>query len=93
MVLSVDIVKRHSKASESFSEEKLHASIVAACMSVRTPVGQAESIAKAVTNSVVMWLENRPEVTSYDVRKVAAKHLRSHHPDASYMYEQYKVII
>lgn len=94
MGLAVDIVKQNrARSSEQFSEEKLHASIVAACLSVRTPVGQAEAIAHAVSSSVIAWLENKPEVTSQDLRLIAAKHLHSHHPDAAYMYQQYKITI
>jgi transcriptional regulator NrdR family protein len=92
MSLAVDIVKRHGqRESESFSKEKLHASIVAACLSVRTPIGQAESIAHAVTGVVTDWLENKQEVTSHDLRRIAAGHLRAHHPDAAYLYEQHKI--
>ncbi len=94
MSLAIDIIKQNgNRPSESFSKEKLHASILAACLSVRTPVGQAESIAHAVSNSVVSWLETKPEVTSHDVRRVAAKHLRTHQPDAAYIYEQHRLTI
>ncbi len=94
MGLAVDIVKRSGKRdSEQFSTEKLHASILAACLSVRTPVGQAEVIARAVSQSVVAWLESKTEVTSQDVRRIAAKHLLVHHPDAAYMYEQHRITI
>lgn len=94
MGLAVDIVKHNRlKGHEQFSRDKLHASIVAACLSVRTPVGQAESIAHAVSNSVVDWLENKPEVTSQDLREVASKHLESHHPEAAYIYRQYRITI
>ena len=94
MGLAIDIVKRNGqRPSENFSKEKLHASILAACLSVRTPVGQAESIAHAVSESVISWLETKPEVTSHDVRRIAAKHLRTHHPDAAYIYEQHRLTI
>ena len=94
MGLAVDVVKQSkARGNEQFSKEKLHASIVAACLSVRTPVGQAEAIAHAVSDSVVAWLENKPEVTSQDLRLVTAKHLHSHHPDAAYMYQQYRITI
>lgn len=93
MGLSVDIVKSNSRGGEKFSRDKLHASVVSACLSVRTPVGQAEAIAHAVTDAVMTWLENKPEVTSQDIRSATANHLRSHHPDAAYMYEQHRSII
>jgi len=94
MGLAVDIVKRGGeRASESFMQEKLHASIVAACLSVRTPIGQAESIARSVTETVMSWLADKPEVTSYDLRRVAAGHLHTHHPDAAYLYQQHKIMM
>ncbi|HEU4830834.1 MAG TPA: ATP cone domain-containing protein [Candidatus Saccharimonadales bacterium] len=91
MSLSVDIVKRGGKRqTEHFVREKLHASIVAACLSVRTPEGQAEATAHAVCDAVIAWLRQRPEVTSHDLRVVAARHLKSHHPEAAYIYEQHR---
>lgn len=89
---SIDIVKHGGqRESERFLRDKLHASVVSACLSVRTPTGQAEAIAHAVCDSVMSWLEAKPEVTSHDLRLVTAKHLKTHHPDAAYMYEQYQV--
>jgi transcriptional regulator NrdR family protein len=94
MLVSADIVKREGKRpTEAFERQKLHASIVAACLSVRTPEGQAEAVAKAVTQSVITWLEQRPEVTSQDIRIVAARQLKSHHPEAAYLYEQHRIVI
>lgn len=94
MNLAVDIIKHGGeRQSERFMREKLHASIVAACLSVRTPTGQAESIAHAVCDSVIAWLEQHPEVTSQDIRLVATKHLRIHHPEAAYLYEQHSITI
>ncbi len=94
MSLTSYIIKQNgARRSEQFSREKLHASIVAACLSVRTPIGQAEVIAQAVAESVIAWLENKPEVTSHDIRLTAAKHLQAHHPDAAYMYQQYRITI
>jgi len=94
MDLAVDIIKRGGKRqSERFRREKLHASIVAACLSVRTPEGQAEPIANAVCESVIAWLQQHPEVTSNDIRLVATKQLRIHHPEAAYLYEQHRITI
>ncbi|MBC7943474.1 hypothetical protein H7X68_03185 [Candidatus Saccharibacteria bacterium] len=94
MGLAIDIIKRNGqRPSENFSREKLHASIVAACLSVRTPVGQSEAIAHAVSDSVTSWLQTKPEVTSHDLRRIAAKHLHTHHPDAAYIYQQHRITI
>lgn len=90
----IDIVKRGGqRPSESFAREKLYNSVLAACLSVRTAPGQAESIARTVTDNVIEWLEERPEVTSHDLRRVAARHLKTHHPDAAYLYEQHRITL
>jgi len=60
---------------------------------VRTPDGQAEAIADAVCDSVLAWLKTRPEVTSNDIRIIATKHLKNHHPEAAYLYEQHRITI
>jgi len=94
MNLAVDIIKHGGKRqSERFMREKLHTSIVAACLSVRTPEGQANGIAHAVCDAVITWLQQRPEVTSHDIRLVATRHLKSHHPEAAYLYEQHLITI
>jgi len=94
MNLAVDIIKRGGqRQTERFMRDKLHKSIVSACLSVRTPEGQAEIIAHAVCDSVIIWLQQRPEVTSHDIRIVAARHLKSHHPEAAYLYEQHRITI
>lgn len=90
----VDIVKHGGKRlSEEYSPKKLHASIMAACYSVRTPEGQAKSVADAVCKAVDEWLQHRPEVTSHDIRIVATKHLQNHHPEAAYVYEQHRITL
>jgi len=94
MDLPVDIIKHGGqRQSERFMREKLHASIVAACLSARTPKGQAEDIANVVCVAVTDWLQLHPEVTSQDIRLVATKHLKIHHPDAAYLYEQNRITI
>lgn len=88
--MSVDIIKKGGKRpSEQFQPDKLKASLVAACLSVQTPRGQAETAADQVVHAVNVWLNKKVEVTSEDVRRVAAHHLKIHHPDAAYMYETY----
>ncbi len=78
---------------EPFNDEKLHKSIVSACLSSGAPTGYAESIARRVVEEVKQWLEDRPEVTSADIRRITAKHLRTYHPDASYLYEHHRSIV
>lgn len=88
------VVKRRGrKMTESFDSEKLRKSVAAAALSARAPAGQADNIAKAVTNYVLEWLETKDEVTSNDIRVVASRHLRSHHPDAAYLYEHHRATL
>ena len=93
----VHVLKRKTKKRpselEPFDREKLHKSIVIACIGSGAPAGQAEAIAKKVTNEVLVWLEKRPEVTSADLRRIAAQRLTVHHPDASYLYENHRSIL
>jgi len=94
MGLAIDVVKRSGRRpSERFDHEKLLRSVHAACLSVRTPEGEAESTAKNVTYAVILWLENKPVVTSHDLRRLASAHLERYHPDAAYIYQHHRIII
>ena len=91
---SIDIIKRGGRRpTESFDQTKLHNSVVAALHSAGTPTGQADQVARSVTQEVLGWLESHPEVTSHDIRRVAGKHLSRHHPDAGYLYEQHRITL
>lgn len=88
------VVKHGGKrTSEGFDPKKLHASIMAACLSVHTPEGQAESLAKRIIDEVNEWLENKPEVTSNDIRRIASSRLKKYHHQAAYLYEQHRLIM
>lgn len=89
--LAVDIIKRGGKRpTEAFTYEKLRQSLISACLSVRSPRGQAEQTADKVCDAVMVWLEKRPEVTSADIRRIATQNLKTYHPDAAYIYESYR---
>ncbi len=90
----IDVVKRSGKRpSEPFNRDKLHASVRAACLSVRSPEGEADTTAHKVADAVIIWLETKPEVTSNDLRRITTHHLKVFHPDAAYLYEQHRSII
>lgn len=94
MTTPADIIKRDGKRpTEQFNREKLHHSIRAACLSVRSPEGEAETIAKNVSDGVISWLETKPEVTSSDLRRKATDILTSFHPEAAYLYKHHRLII
>ncbi len=92
--MSANIIKRRgARNSEQFEPAKLHASVLAACLSVRSPEGEAETTARNVVKAVINWLELKAEVTSNDLRRVAGYHLQKYHPEAAYLYEQHTSII
>lgn len=89
-----DIIKRGgARPSEQFQRDKLHASVLAACLSVRSPEGEAEMTATNVCDAVIAWLEARPEVTSADLRRKATVTLETFHPEAAYLYKHHRLVI
>ncbi len=94
MTSYVTIIKRGGqRPSENFDRNKLHTSILAACLSVRSPEGEAELTAKNVCDAVATWLTTKPEVTSDDLRRKATETLFVHHPEAAYLYKHHRLVI
>lgn len=92
--LPIDVVKRGGlRPSEPFDAAKLHHSIRAACLSVRSPEGEAELTAHHVCQVVSRWCDTKPEVTSHDLRRKAADALHRLHPEAAYLYKQHRLVI
>jgi transcriptional regulator NrdR family protein len=92
--MKTEVIKRAGKRqTESFRKEKLHASIIAACLSVRSPEGEAETIAHEVCQKVIQWLEKKPEVTSEDLRRKASDALSVLHPEAAYLYKHHQIVL
>ena len=88
------VVKRGGKRPpENFDPAKLRASVCAACLSVRSPEGHAIDTAKKVCDQVAKWCNDKPEVTSADLRRQAADNLQKYQPEAAYLYKHHKVII
>lgn len=79
--------------SEIFDPLKLHGSLMAACLAVRSLEGEAHMTAQKITERVIDWLDNKTEVTTDDVRRIAASSLQTYQPEAAYMYETYKDIL
>lgn len=79
--------------SEIFDPLKLHGSLMAACLAVRALEGEAHMVAQKITEKVINWLETKTEVTSEDVRRVAALNLQMYQPEAAYIYETYKTML
>lgn len=90
----ISIVKNGKKPrSELFDPLKLHKSIVAACLAVREFEGAADVTAERVCKAVLDWLMTKDEVTSADLRRVAAGQLAVYQPEAAYIYEHHRMII
>lgn len=91
---TIHIIKRDGqRPSERFIRDKLHSSIRAACLSVRSPEGEAEMTATKVCDAVITWLSSKPEVTSSDLRRKAVQTLEIHHPEAAYLYKHHRLVI
>lgn len=91
---ATDVVKRNGRREgEAYNRQKLHSSITAACLSVRTPEGHAESIAGIACDGIERWLEDKFEVTSTDIRRKAAELLEPYHPEAAYLYKNHSSIM
>ena len=91
---AIDVVKRSGRRpNEAFDRDKLLRSILAACLSVRSPEGEAETTASNVVAAVIIWCEAKPAVTSHDIRRLASQHLERYHPEAAYIYQHHRIII
>jgi transcriptional regulator NrdR family protein len=90
----IDIVKRQGRRhSERFNRSKLYASVYAACLSVQAPEGEARRLADTICDVVAEWCNTKPEVTSSDLRRVAASRLEAFHPEAAYLYKHHKLVL
>lgn len=85
--------KKNIHESERFDALKLHRSVTAACLAVRAYEGEAHMTAQRVCEKVIEWLETKTEVTSDDVRRVAASYLSGYKPEAAYVYQNYGAMV
>jgi transcriptional regulator NrdR family protein len=90
--MKTHIVKRTPNYTEPYDERKLYASVYAACLSVRTPVGEAELTAARVCAEMQPWVNTKTEVTSADIRRKTTTCLQVYNPDAAYMYGRHRII-
>ena len=85
------IVKRHGH-TEPYDERKIYASVFASCQAVREPAGSAELVSEKVVSDVNNWIAKKHEVTSNDIRRQAAKHLKAYNSDAAYIFMHHRII-
>ena len=94
MVARADVIKRGGeRQTEQFDHDKLHASVRAACLSVRSPEGVAETVAQHVAQHVADWCHQKAAVTSEDIRRIAAQTLEIFHPEAAYLYQNHQCVV
>ncbi len=88
------VIKRTGKrGSELYNADKLRASIEAACSSVNLPSGVANDTASHVVKAVELWLRDKPEVTSADIRRIATQALTIVSPEAGYLYKHHHTMV
>jgi len=80
------VIKKGGRDPEPYNEGKLHASIHAACLAVRTPEGAAGVTAKTVCQHMLAWLNTKQEITTTDLLTKAGAYLSAHNPDAAVLY-------
>lgn len=91
---AVEVVKRGGRrGTEEFNHAKLHHSVRAACLSVRSPEGEAETVAQRVGKCVSDWVSDRSAVTSADIRRVASNALATFEPEAAYLYQNHNLVV
>lgn len=91
---STEVIKRGGdRPTELFDHNKLHASVRAACLSVRSPEGVAETVAQHVVSDVATWCHEKAAVTSEDIRRIAAEALAIFHPEAAYLYQNHQLVV
>lgn len=83
------VIVKKDRRLEDYTRHKLGRSIAAACLSVRTPEGEADTTAREVCRRVEAWLAHKPEVTSADIRRKATEALLAYNPEAAYMYRKH----
>ncbi len=94
MVATPEVIKRGgARKTEQFDHGKLHSSVRAACLSVRSPEGVAETVAEHVVSSVASWCHEKAAVTSEDIRRVATQTLEVFHPEAAYLYQNHQCVV
>lgn len=72
--------------THGYKRSTLASSIHQACMNATGFIGEAELTAQNVCQEVEDWLENKYEVTSADIQRVATKALKKYNPQAAFEY-------
>ena len=78
---------------EKFDYKKLQTSLSETFLIVRSPEGQSNEFVQKTLLEFAVWQRNKPEITSGDIRRQTADILQKIHPEAAYVYKNFKSII
>ena len=86
------VVKSDGKIQE-FSPDKLEKSLIITFNMLKTPEGQSERYIKKALSEFENWQEDKPEITSADIRRKISEILQNIDPSAAYIFENFKGIM
>ena len=78
---------------EKFDYKKLQKSLSETFLIVRSPEGQSNEFVRKTLLEFADWKKNKPEITSGDIRRQTGAILQKIHPEAAYIYKNFKSII
>ena len=78
---------------ERFDYKKLQKSLSETFSIVRSPEGQSNEFVRKTLLEFADWQKNKPEITSSDIRIQTGVILQKIHPEAAYIYKNFKSII
>ena len=78
---------------ERFDYKKLQKSLSKTFLIVRSPEGQSNEFVRKTLLEFADWQKNKPEITSGDIRRQTGAILQKIHPEAAYIYKNFKSII
>lgn len=77
---------------EPFSEQKLRQSLEETFRIVKLPSGQTDDLIRQVMKEFKLWYRNKSEITTNDIRLKIGQILKKIHPDASYIFLNFKKV-
>ena len=78
---------------EKFNYKKLQKSLNKTFLIVKSPEGQSNEFVRKTLLEFADWQRNKPEITSGDIRRQTGEILQKVHPEAAYIYKNFKSII
>ncbi len=84
-------VKRRGH-TEKYDERKCYGSIYAAGLSCHLKHTESEKIASEACKEITKWVHQKKKVSSDNIFKKVASHLKKKHADVAFMYETHRDI-